>query len=103
GGGGAGGGGGARGGGGGPAPACPRRTIRSRSASEPERPPLRAGTAGRASREREGARGVLDEETTKPAIVHALGAQARHDVHQQMVIAVAAVLHERALVGDVGR
>ena len=56
-----------------------------------------------ASREREGAPRIVDEEPVQPSVVDALGAQARHHVHEQVVVAVAAVLHQRGLVGDVVR
>jgi len=58
---------------------------------------------GPVQREHERARGILDQQAAQPGVVDALAAKPGHDVDEEMVVAVAAVLRERALVGDVVR
>src|SRR5207249_582546 len=83
------------------------RNQSSPTAVVPRTGPSRSGgpTPGRGPRscEGKGAGGVLDEEPGESRGVHAPGAQAGHHVHEQVVVAVAAVLHERGLVGDIVR
>ena len=69
----------------------------------PHASPGRLGEQAGGSREHERPGWIVDQQPAKPGVVHALASQPRHDVDDQVVIAVPAVLRERALVGDVVR